>query len=242
MTCRGVRRRLSAFLDGDLDGAESRAVASHLQGCPECARRWRSLRESVRLLAGMPRVEPSEGIGAGVLDRLEVESRGPGLALLFRPVWSARPLMLPSLVPAALVLVTILAAALALDQEPRSFATVAARTRGDAWEARLPPSGTEANPLFPSAGVSVPRVRQRDAFPADLLEAMGEGTLFLETVIARDGSVSAIRLLGGDTRDAGPILDLLRKERFEPGRYRGRPVAVSVYRLFSRMEVRPPLT
>ena len=32
------------------------------------------------------------------------------------------------------------------------------------------------------------------------------------------------------------------EERYEPGRFRGRPVAVSMYRLISRMEVRAPIT
>jgi hypothetical protein len=32
-------------------------------------------------------------------------------------------------------------------------------------------------------------------------------------------------------------VDALRRERYEPGRFRGRPVAVSIYRLISRMEV-----
>lgn len=237
MTCWGARRRLSAYLDGDLRPSEARSVGSHLEACAECALRWRSLRAALALLAEAPRLEPSEGIAPRVMDRLEVESRGPGLALLYRPFWARRPLILPSLVPAALVLVTILAGVAALDRDTRSLA---AAVRGEAW--RMPPSGTEANPLFPSTGVSVPRIRTRGAFPADALAWMGEGTLFLETVVARDGSVSTVTLLRGDSEQAGPVLDALRQDRFEPARFRGRPVAVSVYRLFSRMEVRAPTT
>jgi hypothetical protein len=71
---------------------------------------------------------------------------------------------------------------------------------------------------------------------------MDEGTLFLETVIARDGSVSVVNLLGGDSQQAQPVLDALRRERFEPVYLRGRPVAVSVYRLISRMDVWASLT
>jgi hypothetical protein len=71
---------------------------------------------------------------------------------------------------------------------------------------------------------------------------MREGTLFLETVVARDGSVSTVTLLGGDSEQAQPLLDALRRERFEPVLFHGRPVAVSVYRLISRMEVRSPVT
>ena len=51
-----------------------------------------------------------------------------------------------------------------------------------------------------------------------------------------------VTLLNGDSRQARPLLDALRQERFEPGRLRGRPVAVSVYRLISRMDVRASIT
>ena len=69
------------------------------------------------------------------------------------------------------------------------------------------------------------------------LVGMSEGSVFLETVVARDGSVSTITLLEGDFAQAQPLLDAYRKARFEPVRVRGRLVAVSVYRLISRMEV-----
>jgi hypothetical protein len=241
MSCRGVRRRLSAYRDGDLPRAESREVAAHLGACPACAGVWKSLGEALSLLAGAPRLDPGERIAARVLDRLELESRGPGLALLFRSALAARPLILPSLVPAALVLVTVLAAALALDRESRPHERIAMGA-GAPWDRRLPASGTEGNPLLLSAGVSLPRVRSGIGLTPAAVADLGESNLFVETVVARDGSVSLVRLLDGDSQRAEPLLDLLRRERFEPGRYRGRPVAVSLYRLISSLEVRPPST
>ena len=103
------------------------------------------------------------------------------------------------------------------------------------------PSGSEGNPLFPSAGVTAPRARGA-ALPDHVLTEMAEGTLFVETVVARDGTVSTVTLLTGDSQQARPLLEALRRERFEPGRLRGRPVAVSVYRLISRMDVRASIT
>lgn len=35
-TCEQVRERLSAWLDGELDAAERREVAAHLEACPGC--------------------------------------------------------------------------------------------------------------------------------------------------------------------------------------------------------------
>ena len=143
---------------------------------------------------------------------------------------------MPSLLPAAVVLLSVLALVLGLG------GGLAGGPSAGTWTRGLPPSGTEANPLFPSAEVGFPRVRPADAFAEGVLEQLSEGTLFLETVVARDGSVSTVTLLDGDSERAGPLLEALRRERFEPVRVRGRPVAVSVYRLISCMEVRSPAT
>jgi hypothetical protein len=231
---------LSAYRDQGLPAAEGRALTSHLRGCPACTQRWETLGRALELLAELPRPQPAEPIAARVLTRLEVESRGASLALLFRSAAAARPLMLPSLVPAGLVLVAILATAVGYDRDPRAVAAARLGGRVDgsvAWAAW----GTEANPAVPAAGVSVPRAQPGEAYPSHLL-ALGEGSFFLETVVARDGSVSAVTLLDGDWKQAGPLIDALRHERFEPGRFHGRPVAVSLYRLISRMDVWVPTT
>jgi hypothetical protein len=120
MTCARVDRRLSEWLDGELVPALAREVSSHLTQCAACARRADELRRVSGLLADLPRLEAREPVAAQVLERLEMEAeaRRPALAVLFRGFAAARPLMLPSLVPAALVLVSVLAAVLALDSGP----------------------------------------------------------------------------------------------------------------------------
>jgi hypothetical protein len=89
--------------------------------------------------------------------------------------------------------------------------------------------------------VSAPRARDV-LVPAQVLTDMAEGTVFVETIVARDGSVSSVSVLAGDAGGSGPLVAALRRERFWPGRVNGRPVAVSVYRLISRVDVRPPIT
>jgi len=241
MTCARVRSLLSPYLDGDLAPAPARAVGGHLESCPDCARRYDSLQETLEMLADLPALLPSEGIASRVFDRLEVETRGPGLAMIFRSFRARRPLIFPSLVTSSLLLVALLGGAMALDRAWRSLDEPLPPVAGS-WEGRLAASGTEANPLFPSAGVGLPRARPGGLVSQDVLAEMGEGTLFLETVVARDGSVSTVTLLHGDLKLAQPVLDALRRQKFEPVRYRGRPVAVSVYRLISRMDVRSPMT
>jgi hypothetical protein len=156
--------------------------------------------------------------------------------MLLRRFGAARPFIMPSLVPAALVLVTVLSAALALDSgtHPRLPATITT------W-GTVPALGTESNPLFPSTGGGLPRERDGGRLAnAALLAGVGKDSLFLETVVARDGTVSTVTVLEGDAEQAAPLLDALRRQRYEPTRYRGRPVAVSVYRLITYSDVSLP--
>ena len=244
MTCHGVRRRLSSHRDGELTGVEHRNVVAHLDACAACGAQWRGLAMALDALADVPRLECSGEVASRVFDRLDMENRKPGLAVLFRPIGSARPLILPSLVPAVFVLVGVIASALVLDR-PEPLPPVVQQRQIEAWTtlpSPVPDWGTERHPLFAYGDVSTPRARAGTAMPRYLLEPTGEGTLFVETVVARDGTVSAVHLIGGDSDEAAPLLEAMRKERYEPGRFRGRPVAVSMYRLISRMEVRAPIT
>ena len=109
MSCRMARPKLSAFVDGDLEAPVSRAVAAHLETCPACRADLESLRATLEALVDLPRVACPEPIASRVQERLDMERRGPGLALLFRPRWAARPLFLPSLLPACLTVLLALA-------------------------------------------------------------------------------------------------------------------------------------
>ena len=242
MKCRTVRSHLSAYRDGELPAETTREVSLHLGSCEECGRRHRELESALGRLQSVPRLACDESIAARIQTRLEVEMRGPGLTLLFRPAWSARPLFLPSMVPAVMVLLVVLGAVFSLDREADQLPAVYVRNTGQQWNGSMPPSGTERNPLYASALVSLPRTRQGDPFASQVLARMGQRTYFVEMVVGRDGRVSAVTLIDGDAFEAAPILDMLRHQRFEPSRVRGEPVAVSFYRLISGTEVRAPTT
>jgi len=231
-------------LDGSLSAAQRRGVVAHLGECPSCTATLRSLAQTSSLLAGLPRLEQRESIRDAVVHRLEVESRGPGLQMIFRSPWRARPMILPAVGPAAAVLAVLLVGAVVLDRgsepgplQPRSAAV---------WSRSSAAPGTEANPLFQSAGISAPRLTSRSPLldaPANAgtpspVQAGAESSVFLETVVARDGRVASVSVLDGDVARGRALAEALLQERFEPARRRGRPVAVSLYRLFSHMEVR----
>lgn len=234
MSCGFVRARFSAFVDRDLPAPELRVITGHLQGCDGCAAELRCLRQALARLADLPVERPTGSVVAAVMDRIEVEGRGPGLQLLFRSPWKARPLFMASLLHATFVFALVLSGVLTLDRR----GTQRPDPGLGAWEAKWAPSGSEANPLFPSALVDVPQLRARGEVPEPFLLAAGESSVFIETVVGRDGRVSAVTLIEGDSQAAQALAVALKAERFEPTRLHGRPVAVSLYRLFSRMEVR----
>jgi anti-sigma factor RsiW len=238
MRCALVRRRISEWLDGELEAHAARAVAEHVEACAGCGRHARELRAVSGWLAALPAVE-AEPVDAPVALRLELAAgaRRPSLALLFRSVAAARPFIIPSLASAVCMLLVFFGVLFALDPGPLPEVRLAP---GE-WSS-VPASGTEANPLFPSAGVLLPQQLVALSIPPELLAASGEGSLFLETVVARDGSVAGVTVLQGDAGLEEPLIEALRQQRYVPVRYRGRRVAVSVYRLISRMEVHSPRT
>lgn len=228
MSCDIVREKLSPYLDGDLEAGEARQVSAHLEACGGCGSHWRSLRGALQALRALPALSPAESLVPQVMTRVEVESRGPGLALLFRPTWKARPLIVPSLVTAALVFVCALAAAILLDAAPRRVQDRFTLGRG-----------IDGSPLV-LVELDAPRL-QAPALADDFVPSR-EDSHFFETVVTRDGRVAGVTLLDGRAADAGRLMNALLRERFEPAHYRGRPVAVNVYRLISRLDVHAPET
>ncbi|MGD9367756.1 MAG: zf-HC2 domain-containing protein [Desulfobacteraceae bacterium] len=50
---------LSAYLDGELPGPQSDAVARHLESCPRCRQTLASLKHTDEMVRGLPPLEPS---------------------------------------------------------------------------------------------------------------------------------------------------------------------------------------
>jgi anti-sigma factor RsiW len=70
--------RLHDLVEGSLDGAELRAVDSHLTGCPECREEVAELRSLFGALSGLTRFEPSVGFADRVMAGVRV--RRPAFA------------------------------------------------------------------------------------------------------------------------------------------------------------------
>jgi hypothetical protein len=77
MTHAHVRRRLSAYLEGELGLREEARLESHLIECAPCAAELRALRRAVELLHALPAPEPSRDLGAAVIARLRAGEGQP---------------------------------------------------------------------------------------------------------------------------------------------------------------------
>ena len=56
MTCRSIRSKLSAYIDGGLEPAAARATGAHLETCAACRGDLASLQEAMDALAELPRL------------------------------------------------------------------------------------------------------------------------------------------------------------------------------------------
>jgi anti-sigma factor RsiW len=72
-----TRRRLSAYLDGELAPVERDLIEHHVDECPDCRRTARSLQRVVTGLALLRRCHPSR-LAADVIERLVAQTRSDG--------------------------------------------------------------------------------------------------------------------------------------------------------------------
>jgi anti-sigma factor RsiW len=86
MECREIRKRLSAYLDGELKQGEWERVANHITSCPDCARELKTLQETCSLLKVDEGIEPSQDFLLQLFEK--IGSGGKGYQSLQRTRWS----------------------------------------------------------------------------------------------------------------------------------------------------------
>jgi anti-sigma factor RsiW len=59
MNCSQIKKKLSAFMDNELDSSMSRFIEEHLKACPRCRGYLYELNEIDDLVYGLPRNDPS---------------------------------------------------------------------------------------------------------------------------------------------------------------------------------------
>lgn len=93
MRCSGFRRKLSAFLDDELDSWERKRMELHISECSDCRRETGKLREMIDIMGGMERPRVPAQLWEGTRRKLEAASEQPTRAWWFRmPKWSLAPI------------------------------------------------------------------------------------------------------------------------------------------------------
>jgi anti-sigma factor RsiW len=75
MTCRDVEKKLSAFLDGELEAGEKAAIASHARGCTACGTRLQAEKRLWNTLGALPGAAPSPYFYTRLSARLREKER-----------------------------------------------------------------------------------------------------------------------------------------------------------------------
>lgn len=70
MHCRECELLLWAFIDGELPSAERRAVATHLESCPQCSRAYEQLRAFPLQVGQLQMATPSADFSARLMERI----------------------------------------------------------------------------------------------------------------------------------------------------------------------------
>jgi len=66
--CQSVRKKLSAYQDGEVTSAEKDAIDAHLRTCEACRKQHEALLQTYRMLRGLPEIEPAPGLTRRIVD------------------------------------------------------------------------------------------------------------------------------------------------------------------------------
>jgi protein TonB len=92
----------------------------------------------------------------------------------------------------------------------------------------------KAAPVAPAAPVFVsekehstaptPISQPRPGYPPDAKAEGVEGTVVVQFLVTAQGTVSDVRVVSGDSRLSGAVVEAVKRWRFQPGTFQGRPV------------------
>lgn len=237
--CRGVRRRLAAFHDGELSIAERAGVLAHLPACRRCTAELHALEtvaQAIRVAAGARAVEPADlaGLRASIVGRLSAE-RAASFASLLGTLFEDMHLVWAGLGAAAFT-------AACVGFLIGLFYFGAAVERADSMagmaETYRIRDGRMQLPRLPVEGV------EHVIMPATVANAIDEAVFAFAADVTRDGRISNLMLLkaraGGEEKslELKALLTGASRARFEPARFDNDPIAVHMVWLLAHTTVR----
>lgn len=239
LSCGAVRRRVSAFHDGELPVAEQIAVEAHLRGCQACAALSRDLRELGDLVRfGSAEVSERltgdlDGLRAEVLNRLKVEREESVPAQVSRAFEDMR-LGFAAVGSTLATFMSILLMFGMLYFGPRT-------ERPDSLAGLMETLGAQS--VGSEAGMLLPRSAGA-GMVADGVFNEEDAVLALSAVVTKGGRLRNLEAVLSEQPTAADrdrvlrLLDQVSRARFEPARVGGSAVAVKTVWLFAHTTVR----
>ena len=238
LTCVAARRRLSAFLDGELEMPDQVALDGHLRRCRACSDELAALRDVGDMLRARCAVAAAncpadfDDLEADIRSRLDAEREESVSAQVSRAFEDIR-LGLAALCSTCATMVSVLLVVgifyfAPLSERPDSLAGMM-ETLG------APAIGTDSRILSPRPFDSDPIV---DGFVSEEDEVFA-----LAAVVTRNGRIVSLEVLSQQLSEAergrvNQLLDEMSRTRFEPARMGGTAVSVKTVLVLATTTVR----
>lgn len=222
MNCGEARELFSPYLDGQVSGAQMRAVGRHIEECSRCGREYRGLQRTQQLLAELgPRKAPSDlALKLRVAISREVaHARRPrfqGVLVRFENALNALLVPATAGLVSAIVIFGLLLGFFAL------------------------PGQLQASSDVPLMLYTAPQLEQ-SSFGSALGYNIGDDSVVIEAYVDANGRVQDYRILSqteGDEALLPKVKNMLIFTTFRPATSMGRPTAGRAVISFSKISVR----
>jgi len=223
ISCAQVAECLSPYLDGACTGTEMRRLQEHLEHCSACAAEYESLRQTQRLLSGLPAVSHPADLGLklrlAISREAAIARRGRYEGLRVRLEDGLRSFMVPATagLVCALLIFGLVTAILAM------------------------PGQLQANnqdvPLVLNTGPEL----QQSIFSTSL-SSMDADSLVIEAYVDRNGRIQDYKILSDSSASQQQLLPEVKRmlifTTFRPAMSMGHPISSRAVLSFSKISVR----
>lgn len=69
-TCLSIRKKLSAYQDGEVGSAQKDAIETHLNACEDCRRQYEAWQQTYRMLKSLPEIKYEARLSRRILARV----------------------------------------------------------------------------------------------------------------------------------------------------------------------------
>ena len=238
LSCVATRRRLSAFLDGELPVADQVSVDGHLRRCLGCADEVAAMRGVGDMLragtaaAAAAHAADFDALEADILSRMSAEREESVSAQVSRAFQDMR-LGLAAVCSTGATMVSVLLVVGIFHFAPLS-------ERPDSLAGMLETLGAPA--IGMDSRILSPRSSESGAMVDDMVSEEDE-VFALAAVVTRNGRVMSPEVLSKQSSEAerarvNRLLDEISRARFEPARMGGAAVSVKTVFVLARTTVR----